>query len=429
MALILAVAAVTANAQWVELSPYGGPDALPGSALCAGIAPEPGSGSHLSVWMLHGSAVSFWRYDVLMDTWSPRADIGGAGNVGPGGALAFVPDPIPEPTIGWIFAFKGGGSREFWVYYPEANQWRQGPPVPDLDGVTTGGALCYGRDTVVDEAPAKIVYALTGNEDLDGHGRFYRYVFPVMPRARAEYGSWQTLDAVPSVVNAGAAITWCDLTASAYPPPWAVETFTGGTSLMYGYCSTYPWPWQPFSTTPVGQGPGACMATLPDSSSSVMLYGGDGHRCDVFTHVTAGGAFIPQPSTPDDQPVREGAGIAVVSNRIFAEFGASNQRRFWYLPVPPTDGGQSAGSVDLDTRTVSVRTAGGQTVFYLRCADGPVALRVVNTAGMVVASAASRSQSGRAELTWQRGSSPSGVYLYFMTTPSGSLGGKLSIVK
>ncbi len=61
-----------------------------------------------------GRSLAFWRYDVLLDSWTEQEPIPlgkGRRRVGGGGALAFY--------NGRVYALKGGGCWEFWCYEPE----------------------------------------------------------------------------------------------------------------------------------------------------------------------------------------------------------------------------------------------------------------------------------------------------------------------
>ncbi|MEO0079950.1 MAG: FlgD immunoglobulin-like domain containing protein [candidate division WOR-3 bacterium] len=84
----------------------------------------------------------FYRYSLAKDSWESLSGMplvgrsGRSKRVKAGAALAFCDD--------WLYALKGGNTRELWVYVPDGRFWFQGedvPPGPKSKKVKSGGAL------------------------------------------------------------------------------------------------------------------------------------------------------------------------------------------------------------------------------------------------------------------------------------------------
>jgi hypothetical protein len=451
MALILALATVPALAyDWVELEPFNGYGAQSGSALCAGVATEANSETYNCVWMLHGGYASFERYDIDLNEWDQKAWFPSGTNriyTYSGGALCYVPNPNTNPPNGWVFGFPGSmstnyPSREFWVYYPEfgtpgagdTGKWeRVNSDVPDDEGgVTEGGALCYGGTTTIHGVTHAVIYAFTGQEHQDENdtwwAHFFRYTFEF---GAPKDGTWEQLESIEGEkVNMGGALVWLPNWDAEYAePPWVIATTAGYTDdafWRYDPAAQYIWT----GVNPVlddDEGAGCCLARL-NGDGVVILYGGGS---DKFSVVVPAEPSRPGSIWTEDTPaeVEDGAAVAGLNNVFYAECGEDNELRFYALYPYGRGGGQGGGEAGHAAPRVAARAGRGQSHFTVRCQPGPVSLKLVNSAGAVVATVKAEARSGLAELTWPHGSSASGAYLFVLSTPSGTATGKLAIVR
>lgn len=122
---------------------------------------------------------TFWRYDVLGNTWSAMALA--PGTVKEGGSLAYDGNGYLN---GYIYALRGDGTAAFWRYDIDTNTWLARAAAPAT--VKNGGAVVYLDG---------FVYALRGN----GSTAFWRY----NPGAN----SWAVLANTPAQVDQGGALT------------------------------------------------------------------------------------------------------------------------------------------------------------------------------------------------------------------------------
>lgn len=170
---VLAVCSVVCNVAlglWGRIVPIYPYETYPGSALCAGMATEMDGRTRACIWFLENGAMDiFWRIDIvtketLLSTNFPLSPIVPDDDY-PGTSLAYVPDRYAVPPNGWVFGFKGQGTREFWVFDPGSNSWFRAPDVPEP--VTEGGGLCYGGVEEIDGVPHEVLYAFTGQYHQD----------------------------------------------------------------------------------------------------------------------------------------------------------------------------------------------------------------------------------------------------------------------
>ncbi len=213
---VIVLCLLVANLQggWEEL-----PDSLQkgaelGSALCAGA----GNGRNY-VWFLQNSYPPnennndyFYWYDINGRTWAPDSPPPlPFSPIGPGGALAYVPDLDACPPNGWVFALRGNNTKEFWFFHGTPG-WQRAPDIPD--SVVDGGALCYGGIQELWGRSYYVIYAFSGQDyEVGGEplGRFWRYCFPRIPH---EYeapldGFWEDLTDIPGMTHRYfPALTW-----------------------------------------------------------------------------------------------------------------------------------------------------------------------------------------------------------------------------
>jgi len=409
-----------------------------GSALTAGMATEPtGISPRACIWMLHGGeAGSFERYDIEDNLWEPRPDI--PGSVGPGGALVYVPDPSAWPENGWVFAFRGGSSAGFFVYLPQANAWYPitGDDLPE--GVTAGGALCYGGTCDINGVCHAVVYALTGQEHRDPDtdqfwGHFWRYVFKLVPYDGPTTGRWEKLTDIPGAVEAGGALAWCPEANPAPPPPngYVLALRGGGDNAIWRFDPSTPGlPWVNEATFDPPAQAGAAMASMPDGGTVVFVHGGAGY---AFSAHLAGGSIVEQLG-PTPEPQNDGAALAQYGWSPYGEFGPQagpppQWRHFRRYDIAGSSGGQGRGSATGHLMQVRVASDRDRHVFEVRNAASTVKLTVVNAAGTVIGRTRTSTASGGASLTWEHGSSAVGVYLYSISGPAGTATGKLTVVR
>jgi hypothetical protein len=125
-----------------------------------------------TIWALKGTYNEFYAYDVGTDVWATKTPLPLVGSslkkkkVKDGAGIDYLG--------GYVYALKGGNTREFWIYDPATDAWTQSEDMPVGGGksVKGGGAL---------EAAPDALYALKGNNTSE----FYAYTpsaFYAFPR-------------------------------------------------------------------------------------------------------------------------------------------------------------------------------------------------------------------------------------------------------
>ncbi len=437
---------------WERLSEFEPYPAGPGSALAGGRCdyeagiehPEPTN----LVWLLHGrceiggpNQFERWHKDPApFGLWAPRASLPWYGHeytIDWGGALAFVPDPYAYPATGRIFAFTGNRTPFFWSYNPAQDEWVAEPGFDDGTVVDDGGALCHGGIWEFDGIAHAVLYAFIGG----GSGRFFRYAHPVSPtRGRSRSTGWTELAPVMGglPVRAGGCLAWCPLPENPDHPMGLVVALRGDyTRGLYFYDPARDeWsagPRLPNSRQTRG---GAAIAAGPNGNE-VMLWPGGNRVRDFFRYVypcdTIEWRNIP-PTPMDQEP---GSALCQTGGRYFAVFNDSDDPQyppntFWrytHVGVIDPEGAQAAPAATAIEPTTSVRVCRSEHRFSVRCNPGSVGLRIIDAAGAVVTRQAVTAGRDIAELVWRHGTARSGVYLYTIDTPSGSLTGKLLVVR
>uniref|UniRef100_A0A7C4CBT1 Uncharacterized protein n=1 Tax=candidate division WOR-3 bacterium TaxID=2052148 RepID=A0A7C4CBT1_UNCW3 len=202
LALLIAVP-LTAFAGWERLADIRDNPCDDGSAMCYG---EHNGTPY--VWLLQGwdntaSAGDFDRYNINTNAWEHMQNLDLNGNMGEGGAIAFVPDPYSYPSSGWMFYLWGDDRPNFTVYHPGQNQWY--PAEPMLENVKAGGCLCYGGIHALNGRACAFLYAFSGYEDGSA-AKFYRHTFDVVPCDGPMTGTWERLANDHWPVGSGAGI-------------------------------------------------------------------------------------------------------------------------------------------------------------------------------------------------------------------------------
>jgi hypothetical protein len=385
-----------------------------------------------------GSPFFLDRYDFDSDEWTHMAQMPQSGwKVGPGGALAYVADPYSPVPTGEIFALKGNGSREFYYYSTLADIWQPpAPPIPDLDGVTDGGALCFGGYQTRGGQLYADLYAFSGRENGQGAGRFFRYSFPVVANSFALPGVWTELPAVtlPGYyykVEAGAALAWCGGPAA----PGAVYALIGGGGTdgksLFKYDPVAE-TWARVFEFDYSVSDGGAMTT--GIGGTLWCFRGAGSLrwwlYDIGTsHATY---FIGDDGTWNNQYF--GAAICFNGSNVYAEVGEGDGqfKKFDHPSGSSPDGGGGQGRLVgiSSSPSVSVKAERNSHTFCVaNSAPGPVTLRIADASGRTVGSVHGRVSAQTAELVWNSGAASSGVYFYSVETPGASAGGKFAITR
>ena len=114
-----------------------------------------------TVYALKGKCNELWAYDVVRDSWTEKPSLPMIGRSGrehkvSNGASMVCCD-------GRLFATKGGGTSDLWVYDCRTNQWTEGDDVPlgsSRKGIKIGGALACDPDQ-------KALYLAKGNRTCE----------------------------------------------------------------------------------------------------------------------------------------------------------------------------------------------------------------------------------------------------------------------
>ncbi len=354
-----------------------------------------------------------------------------------GGALAFVPDPYAYPATGRLFAFTGNRTPFFWSYNPSQDEWVAEPGFDDGTVVDDGGALCYGGIWEFDGIAHAVLYAFIGG----GSGRFFRYAHPVSPtRGRSRSTGWTELAPVMGglPVRAGGCLAWCPLPENPDHPMGLVVALRGDyTRGLYFYDPARDeWsagPRLPNSRQTRG---GAAIAAGPNGNE-VMLWPGGNRVRDFFRYVypcdTIEWRNIP-PTPMDQEP---GSALCQTGGRYYAylsdpdnrEYPPNSSWRYTHVGAVDPGGAQAESGTFANGAAASVRASRSEHRFSVRCGPGPVRLRIVDAAGAVVARQEATATVDGAGLTWRHGQSRAGIYLYAIETRSGSLTGRLLVVR
>jgi hypothetical protein len=137
----------------------------------------------ITIYAVKGSYNEFYAYDVATNTWTTKTPLPMTGSSGKkkkvkdGAGLAFLNNTV--------YCLKGGGTREFWTYEADSDQWTQLEDIPLGGGkpVKGGGALTRANDKL---------FAFKGNNTLE----FYSYApASAVSREQIAGSSAQTGDA------------------------------------------------------------------------------------------------------------------------------------------------------------------------------------------------------------------------------------------
>ncbi|MEO0079073.1 MAG: hypothetical protein ABIK44_00125 [candidate division WOR-3 bacterium] len=297
-----------------------------------------------------------------------------------------------------------------------------------------GGALCYGGVWELNGIPCAFLYAFVGG----GSPRFFRYAYSLDPyRGASPRGSgWTELAQMWSnlPVKAGGCLAWCPLPGRTEHPMGLVMALRGDrTQGFYFYDPAQnEWYW-PNVTFPEIVNGGAAMAAGA-SGYAIRFWPADRRtgREKTFCRYTYPNDHI-EYCEPTPRTQEPGAALCQVGDTFYAVFGkrdTHSNRFFCYVDEDPARGGGESGH-PFGTGKPEVQVRAGHRLhrFRISCPAGPVCLKVVNATGSLLACIRASAEQDGADLTWEHGPVRSGVYLYFIQTPSRLLTGKLTIVR
>ncbi|MDW7988283.1 MAG: choice-of-anchor J domain-containing protein [candidate division WOR-3 bacterium] len=269
-----------------------------------------------------GNSNDFYVYFTTSDSWAPRKPIGFAlkpDSITPikkyvksGGALTKYRDSI--------YAFKGGNTSEFWLYIPGMDSWIQKKGIPKYwlptakpTGIKSGGALTTYKDSI---------YAFKGGNTYE----FWLYI--------NAYDSWakrcSLLAPNGKMIKGGAALVTCGDTIYAF--------MGGNTNLFYGYLPAQNrWIMRAPPSFDNPQRPQK--AKVKDGASLTVLdgkiYAFRGGNTKLFGYYEpAFDTWYRLENIPGIKKVKAGGALTSANGKIYA-FKGGNTREFWayYLPT------------------------------------------------------------------------------------------------
>ena len=240
---------------------------------------------------------TFWRYDIINNTWLARANTPAGGAVGGGGALAYDGSQ-------YVYAFRGNASTTFWRYDTSSNTWATMAPAPIA--VAAGGALAYDGlryiyafrggnrtdfwryDTALNSWAARATAPgrVGAGGSLAYDGSQYIYAFQGNNRAFWRYdtigNSWVAMTGAPARVGAGGAL--------AYAGSGYIYAFRGANSSAFWRYDVLVNSWISMTVAPGGVANGGALAFVAASTyvtsatiaSQVRDAGRAGARCDAL---------------------------------------------------------------------------------------------------------------------------------------------------
>jgi hypothetical protein len=361
-----------------------------GGALCAGS--EPGNDTGFVYAFKGNSTCEFYRYNTIANTWIALETIPAVNRLGKkkavkkGSSLVFG-------TNGKVYAVKGNGTLDLWEYNPATRVWTQKADVPP------GAKTCkegVGAVTVY-EAGTNYIYLLRGSGTYD----FYRY--------DADADIW---DATLVTAPAGpASKPYKSGSCLTYDGGDTIYALKGSYNEFYAYSlSGARWDWTARDPLPLIGASGA-KKKVKDGAGMVYfnhaayaLKGGNTNEFWLFN--CADHKWYEQPQLTAGAKKVKGGGALTFSaaNKTFYAFRGNSTREFWQYWIPlGADGGQSAApgqANDAQTRVASPKVefglrvaptplAAAATVTYSLARPGNVSLRLHDITGRVVATLAS----------------------------------------
>ena len=235
-----------------------------------------------------GGSRDFFKYDVSAGTWSQLPDA--PWNVRQGGALAYLD--------GYIYAFRRDDEDDFWRFDIEAETWAKRSDAPEE--VRWGGALASdGTNTI---------YALRGDDKED----FWKY--------DVGDNSWSTLADTPDDVKEGGSLAWAG--------PDAVYAFRGGEKKEFWSYSVSQDAWSALSDAPQDVQQGGSLAWTGGN----FIYALRGDRQDDFWRydITLN-SWESLQDAPD--PVGDGGALLFLDDALYALQGDGEEGFMRFRPV------------------------------------------------------------------------------------------------
>ncbi|OGN94727.1 MAG: hypothetical protein A2Y89_01260 [Chloroflexi bacterium RBG_13_51_18] len=315
--LIIATGTVAADTTWTQTTQA---DFTSGTLVQLDATSSPGDvklakvGSGYLYAFRGNGTKSFWRYDVSTNAWTPMADA--PYSVGAGGALAFDGN-------NYIYALGGSGTKYFWRYDITANTWSTLSYTPSP--VSAGGSLAFAGN---------YIYALRGQNKTN----FWRY--------NIAGGTWSSMASTPSGVQGGGAL--------AYGGGDFLYALKGGSTTSFWRYSISGNSWtSTLAGTPSVVGDGGSLAA--DGGNYVYALKGL-NTVTYWRYDILADSWTAMADTPATPCVYGGGALAYDTDANFYALRGNNQDDFWKYSV-------SANSWSVKADTLSMVSYGGALVF------------------------------------------------------------------
>ncbi|MFC2002109.1 Kelch repeat-containing protein [Chloroflexota bacterium] len=231
---------------------------------------------------------SFWRYDIITDSWSAIADA--PDNVETGGA-------INCGDGNYIYAFQGSDNISFWRYDIAVNSWSTMADAPD--DVYRGGALVGDSDSYI--------YAFQGNDTKS----FWRYDISA--------DSWSAMTDAPDNVREGSALT--------YDGGSYIYAFQGRYTGEFWRYNIAANSWSAMADAPDRVKDGG--ALIYDGTDYIYAFGGNDTK-SFWRYNIAANSWLEMADTP--AAVKEGGSLVYDGNYIYA-FRGNDTKSFWRYDI------------------------------------------------------------------------------------------------
>jgi hypothetical protein len=262
-------------------------------------------------------------------------------NVKDGGALAWGKGATDADDTGYVYAFKGNGTYEFYRYNTISNAWLSRDSIPAIGHTSKKKAVKKGSGLVVD-ADGK-VYGTKGNNTLE----FWCYD-PTEPAGQ----HWTQLGDVPpgsKALKEGTGLAAVDISGTSY-----IYLLKGsGTKEFYRYkVSDGSWATMAdalggFSTKPYKNG----SSITYDNNDTIWCMKGSYN--ELFAYSVSGNIWVTKDTLPKKSPpsakktkVKDGSQVAYSDRAVYVLKG-NNTNEFWtykcdshawYVATPLLDG-------------------------------------------------------------------------------------------
>jgi len=376
---------------WVQVAdlPLGGryKPVNVGGALCAGS--EPGNDTGFVYAFKGNGTCEFYRYNIIANTWIARETIPAVNRLGKnkavkkGASLVFG-------TNGKIYATKGNGTLDLWEYDPATRVWTQKADVP----AGTKKTCKEGVGTVaVCEAGTNCIYLLKGSGTYD----FYRY--------DADADVWDA-----SLVPAPAGPAYKPYKSGSclvYDGGDTIYALKGRINEFYAYAlSGARWDFTARDPLPL-IGASGSKKKVNDGSGMAYFKGAayalkGGNTNEFWRFNCRDHKWSEQPQlTAGAKRVNAGGALCYsAANRTLYAFRGNNTREFWQYwlsldacgdrPAAPrrANGAQTqaaSAKVEFGLRVAPMPLTAATTVSYSLARPGNVSLRLYDATGRAVA--------------------------------------------